>query len=619
MTPVSLPAQLGRYRLLRSLGQGGMGAVWVAFDSRLQREVALKIPLVNATANAAVIERFQREARLAASIEHPNFCSVHDVGEDQGYHFYVMPIIPGKPLTAHWQMGEPWPLETAAALIMALASALAELHARGIIHRDLKPANVMVKPDGSVVLMDFGLARSVRSNDALTGTGQALGTPSYMAPAQVANDDKNVGPAADVWALGVMLYQLIGGCLPFTGTGFEVLGRILHMQPPLPSEHRPDADTRLDAICMQALSKDAHNRPQSMAALAVSLGIFLKGKGSPGNELSRTEAVRGGNTQENALPDDRTQWNLDPEPPKPRRRREKRSLWAFGGVGMGLLAFVLGSIVLFRGWGSSPTLQATPSPTTVASNADKVVPKDKPLPPSNERWVEGKSFQNTVGMDLVWIDKGTFLMGSPDSDSDALSSEKPQRRATISTGFWMASKEVTRGQYKQFMKETGLTETLEQRTFDGESDLHPMRAVGWDDATKFCAWLSKKEKSLYDLPTEAQWEYCCRAGTTTRYSFGDDAGKLGEYAWYGWNAERKTHPVGEKKPNRWGLYDMHGNVWEWCKDSKPDGRQVLRGGSFYPEARGCRSAFRDGNDVGFRWGYGDVGFRVVGHPLPKTP
>src|SRR5262245_32877102 len=117
MPPVSMPAKLGRYKLLRPLGQGGMGAVWVALDPRLGREVALKFPLVHAETNPTAIERFQREARIAASIDHPNFCPVHDVGDDQGYHYYVMPIIAGRPLNEYLRGGAPWPLDKAARLI----------------------------------------------------------------------------------------------------------------------------------------------------------------------------------------------------------------------------------------------------------------------------------------------------------------------------------------------------------------------------------------------------------------------------------------------------------------------------------------------------------------------
>ena len=151
--------------------------------------------------------------------------------------------------------------------------------------------------------------------------------------------------------------------------------------------------------------------------------------------------------------------------------------------------------------------------------------------------------------------------------------------------------------------------------------------VSWNDAVRFCQWLSKKEDRTYELPTEAEWEYACRAGTTTAFSFGDDPKALGDYAWYDGNSGSHTHPVGEKKPNPWGLYDMHGNVWQWCADrygpyqegsiKDPKGAdvgesRVFRGGSWGSQLRLCRSADRDGGNPDHR--YGDGGFRIVLRP-----
>jgi len=300
------------------------------------------------------------------------------------------------------------------------------------------------------------------------------------------------------------------------------------------------------------------------------------------------------------------------------------------GAGVaGLLVFVVAVIVVSGGWG--PNATATEA---VASSPNKVdPPKDKDKPRLKDALVEGKSFKNDVGMDLIWIEKGTFQMGSPDSgDKDVYDDEKPQHRVTIERGFWMASTEVTRKQYKQFVKDTGHPETQWENVFTGETDEHPVVRVSWNDAVKFCEWLSKEEKITYDLPTEAEWEYCCRAGTMTKYSFGDDADKLREYAWYADNLGSKTHPVGQLKANPWGLYDMSGNVGEWCKDSKrkytnedfkdkfniySDAGRLVRGGSWSGLTKYCRSAYRIVYDGGSR--YNDTGFRVVVSSSPRTP
>ena len=160
-------------------------------------------------------------------------------------------------------------------------------------------------------------------------------------------------------------------------------------------------------------------------------------------------------------------------------------------------------------------------------------------------------------MKLALIPSGKFMMGSPKDEKDRLDNEGPQREVTISKAFYMGVYAVTQEQYERIMGEN-------PSYFKGGQN--PVETVSWDDAVEFCKKLSQKSSKAVSLPTEAQWEYACRAGSTTRFSYGDDDDKLGDYAWYGKNSGSKTHPVGQKKPNAWGLYDMHGNAWQWCSD-----------------------------------------------------
>jgi predicted Ser/Thr protein kinase len=276
--PPSLPSDLtsgstfGRYRVVRRLGRGGMGSVYLAHDIELDRPVALKVPHVRPEDGPDFLERFRREARAAAQLAHPNICRVYDVGQVGGVPFLTMDFVEGRPLSD--LVAGPMAGPGAARLVRTLALALGAAHARGVIHRDLKPSNVMIREDGTPILMDFGLAR--RDGDArLTASGAALGTPAYMPPEQVRGDAHADGPRSDVYSLGVILYELLAGRRPFEGPPLSVLALVLTQDPPPPSAYRPGLDPRLAAICLKAMAKDPAARYASMGELAAALADAL--------------------------------------------------------------------------------------------------------------------------------------------------------------------------------------------------------------------------------------------------------------------------------------------------------------------------------------------------------
>ena len=245
-----------------------------------------------------------------------------------------------------------------------------------------------------------------------------------------------------------------------------------------------------------------------------------------------------------------------------------------------------------------------------------------------------KEITNSIGMKLVLIPKGTFMMGSPESEQGHNENEN-QHEVTISKDYYLGVYEVTQAQYEKVMDKN--PSYFQGAIVGNENADLPVDDVSWYDAVEFCKKLSdlpeeKKAGRVYRLPTEAEWEYACRAGSKTAYSFDDEEGLLPEYGWFNRNSSDRTHTVGLLEPNAWGLYDMHGNVWEWCSDwygdypkgavSDPTGpkegsSRVFRGGSWGDRAASCWSALRHWNGPGGR--SNSFGFRLALSPsgIPK--
>jgi len=291
----------------------------------------------------------------------------------------------------------------------------------------------------------------------------------------------------------------------------------------------------------------------------------------------------------------------------------------------GIIAVIL-LILLFGG-----LLLILPDNSDDSGNQNTVVPQSTEVIDSSLAAAEATSdkttvfagpqdgdntYTNSIGMEFVLIPAGEFMMGSPSNEEDRYDDEGPVHEVTIGNAYYLGKYEVTQEQWVEIMGDN-------PSKFEGDSN--PVECVSWDDVQEFVKKLNAKEGTdKYRLPTEAEWEYACRAGTATTYSFGDDESKLSDYVWYYENAGSKTtHPVGQKNPNPWGLYDMHGNVWEWCQDRwhhsyngaptdgsawEADGTssRVIRGGSWNRLVGSC-----------YRYGYvqdssiNDLGFRIV--------
>ena len=276
LKPSDLPIEFGRYRLIRELGAGAMGAVYLAHDTQLDRQVALKTPSFDGVKDEELITRFYREARAAAKLQHRNICPIYDVGEIDGRHFISMAFIKGRCLSEYVSTDKRPPLRTTAILVLRLATALAEAHHHNVVHRDLKPANIMVDLKKEPVVMDFGLARQTDVETRMTQSGMIVGTPAYMSPEQVTGDQQEVGPQSDIYALGVILYELLTGQLPVRGSIAQIVYQITSEEPTPPSQIRSEIDPELEAICNWMMTKDRGTRFQSMGEVADALRKYLK-------------------------------------------------------------------------------------------------------------------------------------------------------------------------------------------------------------------------------------------------------------------------------------------------------------------------------------------------------
>ena len=535
----------GRYRIVRQLGKGGMGTVYEAIDERLRNKVALK---ETSCSEDFLRQAFEREAVIMARLRHPALPVVIDHFSEPLGQFLVMQFIPGKDLHELLiERGSVFPLEEVLGWADKLLEVLDYLHNQPspIIHRDIKPANLKLTETGEILLLDFGLAKSVNTN---VQSIHAF-TEAYAPIEQIKGEKTDA--RCDLFSLAATVYHLLTGQLPVSAKVRDTLAQ--HNMPDLlrpAHEANSQVTPAVGSVLQQALALNREQRPASARELRQML---RQAHGKPA-AIYNPPPVPGP--------------KFDPD-----------------------------------------------AETILATAQAKIV--------------------NSLGMEFVLMPAGSFQMGSENGGTD----EKPVHTVTFQRPFYLGKFQVTQVQWQAMMGNN-------PSYFKGDN--LPVEQVSWNDCQEFLKKLNaKKDGYTYRLPSEAEWEYACRAGTT-----GDYARELDVIGWYGNNSGRKkldadeiwktdqanygqrlldngcqTHPVGQKTPNAWGLYDMHGNVWEWCQDwyqdsykgAPTDGSawelgsdkqyRVLRGGSWDVGAGGCRSAFRfwcfPGNLVRI------VGFRVV--------
>jgi len=275
----ALPERLGRYTVVAELGRGAMGVVYKAFDAQLGRQVAIKLIRARTDADSRDRARFQREAYLTAQLQHPNIVQIYDranhTDERGEFIFNVQELVEGGSLAQKLNR-TPTSSEEAVSLVMTLARAVHYAHSRGVLHRDLKPSNILLTTDGTPKIADFGLAKDLEDDPSQTLTGGIVGTPAYMSPEQAMGKHDKIGPATDIFSLGVIFYELLTGSRPFQAKGvLETLNALMHEDPVPPSRVKNDIPPALDRICLTCLNKDPAKRYTSAEALAQDLERFL--------------------------------------------------------------------------------------------------------------------------------------------------------------------------------------------------------------------------------------------------------------------------------------------------------------------------------------------------------
>jgi len=271
------PSRIGRYEILGTAGEGGMGIVYKARHAELNRTVALKVMIAGEHAGEDTIDRFQREARAAAALQHPNIVSVYDVGREHPLYYIVMEYVEGTSLDEISRGPGLHPKE-AARMARDLARALHYAHERNIVHRDIKPGNILVDRHGTAKLVDFGLAKSTIDDKTLTKTGEIIGTACYMPPEQASGSMRSVDAKSDIYSLGAVLYQMLTGRAPFSGDTLMAILKQLEEQDPLsPSRLNPEVPRDLETICLKALAKEKPRRYATAEEFAKDLQNFLDG------------------------------------------------------------------------------------------------------------------------------------------------------------------------------------------------------------------------------------------------------------------------------------------------------------------------------------------------------
>lgn len=582
-----------RYLLEKKIGKGGQGEVYLAKHIVADIPVAVKLLPIELTDDTMAISRLRKEYnRLVQRLTHENIVQYRDLDQDHrsGRFFIVMDYVHGYNLRNILidQHERSMSLSRIIEILQPVASALDFAHENKIVHCDLKPENILIRQDNKVLLTDFGLAHEIQSSLSRRPgvTGNICGTLPYMSPEQYLG--RPLDGACDIWALGVILYEMLAGYHPFQGTHFDHYMRLICDVDPEPIAFLGQNQWE---ILRQMLDKNRKKRPfpAKKVLLEIAKVEFTESKIALMPEI---EIVKSEELEEKAI--------IALEPTADTKNED-------------------GLLLTRKKLLSANQLDKEDMLITKAFAAqdEKQIEVESPEQQQISLSIPGFIFLRTreyicgpfshsieeylherTQMEFALLQGGEFYMGASSSEQSR-NSDEAWHKVSLSP-FLIGKNLCTQGQWHKIVGRN-------PSYFQGEN--RPVENVSWNHCQAFC------HETGLRLPTEAEWEYACRSGSEDSYCFGKDASLLGEYAWYVENSQGMTQNIAKKKPNTFGLYDMHGNVWEWCADfcnwdlkkgvltdsyrdalhnplSLQGSHRIFRGGSWDSASSYCRCAFR---------------------------
>ena len=559
-------AIINGYQLKRLLGRGGMAEVWYA-ENGIGKPAAVKILNESLSGNQKIVERFHNEALIMVKLNHPNIRQVFDYGYIGHRHCIIMEYLEGNDLEAMLQSGKRFSDADLRRWWNQIADALNYTHAMGVVHRDIKPSNLFLDSKGDIKLLDFGISK-IKEGISLTQTGSTIGTLMYMSPVQV-KDPKRIDHRTDLYSLAVSFVQLLTG------------------RPPYDSNFSSDFDIQLSIV----------SKPLDLSMVPepwrVFLTPYLYKEPTHRPPLKHFEALATPQPQQ-TVKSPNTVNNV------PQSQQSNKGVWIaiVSVLGAGLVTALL--VVMFLAKPRSK-FHHQMGPISVRGNTE--VPSNQII---TDGWMTKDILVNANGVSFLMkpVQGGTFQMGS--ADYGAENDEYPVHNVTVGS-FYMCETEVTQALWQAVMGRTVRQQRdsyMSSGPMRGEGPDYPMYYISWNECQDFIIKLNRITGKRFRMPTEAEWEFAARGGNQRSVNKFAGSSAIDNVAWYTNNSNLSTHKVKGKSCNELGLYDMSGNVWEWCSDwyssdyysySPSDNPQcntgqyrVVRGGSFYSEYAFCR-------------------------------